>query len=261
VPEGENAVLGVLYRVAHEPPPRLQHGGWLAPLVQATMQQDPDARISMEEVVASLRAGPEGHDRTQVLTAVPPTPMVTSSAVEEPLPERTAVRTGTGEHDRRARGRRLALLTLAAVLVIGAIAAVALLVAGDDDPDRTALPNNTDATSSSGASADDGSPSEQPTAEDLESLASTYVTTAADDPDAGFALLTPAYQERSPEYADFWGRLSNPRMIDVESDPAEMTVTYTYRYNFQGEGNVTERVTLFLVQEGDQLLIDDAVSG
>ena len=38
---GENAVLGVLYRVAHEPPPRLRGGGWLAPLLEATMEHDP----------------------------------------------------------------------------------------------------------------------------------------------------------------------------------------------------------------------------
>ena len=57
-----------------------------------------------------------------------------------------------------------------------------------------------------------------PTAEELEEFASSYVSTAADDPDAGFALLTPDYQARSPEYADFWGRW-NPEILDVKADP------------------------------------------
>ena len=75
-----------------------------------------------------------------------------------------------------------------------------------------------------------------PTAEELESFASTYVSTAADDPDAGFALLTPDYQARSPEYADFWGSVSNPEILDVTADPEELTVTYTYKYDFAGSG-------------------------
>lgn len=268
-PEGENAVLGVLYRVAHEPTPQLDDGGWLAPLVRGTMQQGPADRMSMEDVVAYLRAGPEATDRTRVLAAVgPPTPPP-PTVHDEPVPERTAVRTATGEHDRTGpatrpgpprRTTRVALMAAAAVLVVGAVATAVLLIGGDEDPGPTTLPNNTGAASSSTSGSQSQSPAEEPTAEELESFASTYVTTAAQDPDAGFALLTPAYQERSPEYADFWGTMSNPKMLDVSADPAAMTVTYTYQYDWPADGNITETVTLQLVQEGDQLLIDDAVT-
>ena len=55
--------------------------------------------------------------------------------------------------------------------------------------------------------------------------------------------------------------MSNPEILEVSADPDDMTVTYTYKYDYPGSGNVTERVTLFLVRDGDQLLIDNAVSG
>jgi eukaryotic-like serine/threonine-protein kinase len=45
--------------------------------------------------------------------------------------------------------------------------------------------------------------------------------------------------------------VTNPEILDVGADPDNLTVTYTYRYNKQGEGNVTETVTLQLVQEDD----------
>ncbi|UMG92822.1 serine/threonine protein kinase [Nocardioides sp. TF02-7] len=53
---GGSAVLGVLYRIAHEPPPRLRTAGWLGPLLEMTMTHDPAQRPSMEDVASYLRA-------------------------------------------------------------------------------------------------------------------------------------------------------------------------------------------------------------
>jgi hypothetical protein len=92
----------------------------------------------------------------------------------------------------------------------------------------------------------------------MEQFAEDYVTTAAADPAAGFALLTPAYQGESgglEGYESFWGTVTNPRILDVEADPDNLTVTYTYSYNVRGEGTRTETVTLRLVQEGDDFRI------
>jgi hypothetical protein len=158
------------------------------------------------------------------------------------------------------------------VILIAVIGAILLLGAEDDPPVEAALPNTTTDPSSRAdrsSATDDAGPGETaetgdaaaPTAEELESFASSYVSTAASDPAAGFALLTPAYQERSPEYADFWGSVSNPEILNVKADPEQLTVTYTYKYDIAGSGSQTETVTLFLVQDGDQLLIDDATSG
>ncbi|MDZ5623317.1 serine/threonine-protein kinase [Nocardioides sp. HM23] len=272
---GENAVLGVLYRVAHEPPPRLRGGGWLAPLLEATMDHDPDNRLTMDDVAAYLHAGPQGTadsapagPGTQVLPLVAAAPDPPDAPTDD-NPTSTAVAaaasssTSTRTHPWKLW---LAIGGAAAVLVLAAIGAMLLLGGGDDDPqdDAAGLPNTTtDASSDNEAATEPGDETtdSSPSADDLESFASSYVSTAADDPDAGFALLTPDYQARSPEYAEFWGSVNNPEILEVSADPDDLTVTYTYKYDFPGSGNLTERVTLFLVQDGDQLLIDNAVSG
>uniref|UniRef100_UPI0025E2CF8D serine/threonine-protein kinase n=1 Tax=Nocardioides sp. TaxID=35761 RepID=UPI0025E2CF8D len=54
---GDN-VLGALYRIVHEDPPRLPNSGWLAPLLEATMCREPAERWSMARVRDVLAAGP-----------------------------------------------------------------------------------------------------------------------------------------------------------------------------------------------------------
>ena len=275
---GENAVLGVLYRVAHEPPPRLRGDGWLAPLLEVTMDHEPDNRLSMDDVAAYLHAGPQGASitppaglGTQVLPQVAAAPSgppaasddnPTSTAISAPAATSTGTSASASAPSRPSR-RRIALGAAAAVIVLAVIGSL-LLLGGGDDPgqDAASLPNTTtDPNADPGSETGDSTTDTVPSAEDLESFASSYVSTAADDPDAGFALLTQDYQARSPEYADFWGSVSNPEILEVTADPDDLTVTYTYKYDFPGSGNQTERVTLFLVQDGDRLLIDNAVSG
>ncbi|HEY0952797.1 serine/threonine-protein kinase, partial [Nocardioides sp.] len=53
---GDN-VLGALYRIVHEEPPRLPDAGWLSPLLLATMSRDPRDRWSMARVRDVLAAG------------------------------------------------------------------------------------------------------------------------------------------------------------------------------------------------------------
>ena len=50
---GDN-VLGALYRIVNEPPPRLDSAGAMAPLLEATMTRDPADRWSMAEVLRYL---------------------------------------------------------------------------------------------------------------------------------------------------------------------------------------------------------------
>jgi len=54
---GDN-VLGALYRIVHEEPPRLPDAGWLSPLLLATMSREPRERWSMARVRDVLAAGP-----------------------------------------------------------------------------------------------------------------------------------------------------------------------------------------------------------
>ncbi|NPC99128.1 serine/threonine-protein kinase, partial [Nocardioides sp. zg-DK7169] len=55
---GEN-LLGALYRIVHEEPPRVSDPGWLGPLLHATMATDPARRWSMPQVRDFLAAGPD----------------------------------------------------------------------------------------------------------------------------------------------------------------------------------------------------------
>ena len=147
------------------------------------------------------------------------------------------------------------------MIVIAVVGALLLIGGWDDDPNdarRTAEHHDGCELEQRSRRRGERLHDAAPTADELEEFASSYVSTAADDPDAGFAMLTPDYQARSPEYVDFWGSVSNPEILNVKADPDGLTVTYTYKYDFAGSGSQTERVTLFLVQDGDQLLIDDA---
>ncbi len=54
---GDN-LLGGLYRIVHEEPPRLPDAGWLASLLEATMTHDPADRWTMDQVRDFLQAGP-----------------------------------------------------------------------------------------------------------------------------------------------------------------------------------------------------------
>ena len=73
---GDN-MIGGLYRIVNEEPPRLDNAGWLAPLLDGTMVKDPAARMSMAEVRDFLAGGgqpthAEFATVTQPLTTVQP---------------------------------------------------------------------------------------------------------------------------------------------------------------------------------------------
>ena len=247
----ENTPLAVVYRIVHEDPPHVTSAGWLAPLIAATMTKDPEGRPPMT-AVRDLLERAEGPERTMALPAVsvaaappppprdPPPPPVVERAAVPPVPN--------GRHRAPARTALIAAAAVAALLAV--LTAVLLALPDGDDPEPTA--------GSSPTSSQSTAPVAQTTAEELQAFAENYVRTAADDPDAGFAMLTPSYQESSDQYADFWGPMRDPEILEISSDPAAMTVTYTYRYTMPATGSRTEKVTLELVREGDDLLIDGA---
>lgn len=280
---GDN-VLGGLYKIVNEEPPRLRNAGWLAPLLEVTMTRDPADRPTMADVRDYLRARPgekaappaagtptPTRETPAVATAplgpppaAPPSPPDGLTIIGPPVP----VDDGAGDRE-SGRDRRAGVLAVVGGAIAAVVAVIGVIIllssGGDDEPTATG-----DGSSQSGEQrSDGGSPApsdpttsddapERPTAEELESFAEAYVSTASTDPPAGFRQLTPAYQSRSPDYREFWGSVSNPRILEVSGDPGSMTVTYTYRYNMRGAGNVTETVTLSLVQRDGQLLIDDA---
>lgn len=76
----------------------------------------------------------------------------------------------------------------------------------------------------------------------------TYLATAAANPRAGFAMLTPRFKAASRGfhgYRSFWGNVTSVRLHEVHADPATLMVSYEYSYRYRGEPR-TDPVTLRL---------------
>lgn len=141
---GDN-LMGALYRIVHEEPPRPRNAQWLTPVLEATMTRDPLARWDMARVRDFLAQG--GHHVT--VTPAPPTAedvaVPSSSTVAlapvpverpepgttggrgrqpvDPLPRPVAIAPEPGERTRRRRSVLPLILVgmLVAALLIGAL--------------------------------------------------------------------------------------------------------------------------------------------
>ncbi|TQK71803.1 hypothetical protein FBY23_3606 [Nocardioides sp. SLBN-35] len=210
-----------------QPPVVPRSSGWLAPLIELGLRSDPRERPSTEELAAYLRA-----------RVAPP------------------------DQRRRIPVAGLALAGAAMVTLLGLVGA-ALLFGGGDAESPGTRPETSDTTTPEESEPTTAVPSSgptPPTAAQLETFARDYVATASGDPALGFTWLTEAYQQRSPRYREVWASIRDPRILSVSADPAAMTVRYTYRYRLRGGGSRTEDITLFLVQDGERLLIADATA-
>ncbi|MBJ7528356.1 MAG: serine/threonine protein kinase [Nocardioides sp.] len=268
--EVKDNVLGALYRIVHEDPPRLDDAGWLAPLLEHTMTHDPAERWPMHRVRDFLAAGPgsaetavlprAGSGETQRLSVLPP---VSTGVAPVVTPAAAAAATG-GRAERPRRAGRV----LAAALALVAIAAVTGLafVLGNDratEQPATAAPGSGGSASGSPEASPSGSPSgspsptaqPRPTAASMTAFVDQYIPLAASDPESAFAMLTPAFQQASgglDGYLGFWGTVRRAEVLDVSADPAAGTVSYVYRRQTEaGGGPVEESVTLQLQQQSD----------
>lgn len=226
---------GATPRDGHAPAPGtrgLRDVGWLAPITELALLADPRERPSAAEVAAYLRARVGG-----------------------PAP--------TGR-PRRPSGVVLALAGAAVIVGLGLLGAALLFLGPDDGPAARTPAQTSDAPSSSATPDGAGTtpaPAETSTpvsAGELEEFARDYVALASREPEQGFRLLTPAYQQQSPRYREVWSAIDDPRILAITPDPLAMSVSYTYRYSLPGGGTRTEDITLRLVQRGGSLLIAGA---
>lgn len=264
---GEN-VLGALYRIVNDPPPRVEDAGRLAPLLEASMVHAPEERWSMAEIVRFLDTGEPGsaRPRAEVQHAVETAPShaVTDTATAVAVAPPAAVQSAQGGH-RGARDdrRRSVLPALIAGLVALLVVAIVVLAVQDDPQENLALDPGadatTDATTSDSPSPEPTSPTSDPVAvptqKDLRAFITSYLDLASSDPEQGFQLLTPAFQRQSDRYDEFWGNVSNPQVLEFSADPSALTVSYTYRYQLRGQGRKVDPVQLQLVATDDGYLI------
>ncbi|MET0821047.1 MAG: serine/threonine-protein kinase [Aeromicrobium sp.] len=268
---GDN-VLGAMYRIVHEEPPRLDDDP-MAALVTSMMQHDPDARPSMAAVEQAAAALPRGAvapldlESTQGFAAfsdtqpVPEAPTVaappSATTAFRPLapPVAEAAPEPTPHVGTSPRGSRMIWVAVGAIAAVIAIVLGLRLGGGDDDRPVADSPSST--PSSPGSEATTDAPAEDATTMALKGFVADYLTTAPNDPDAGFAMLTPEFQKKSKGikgYKGFWSRVSNLDVKQVSADPASLRVSYTYSYELDGDSR-SDAVTLQLEKSGDSFLI------
>jgi serine/threonine protein kinase len=245
---GDN-VIGGLYRIVHEEPPRPTDAGWLTPLLEATMVRDPSRRWSMQQVHAYLDSGvapPVMSDptSTQVLTPVPaePTPPAT---VPPPAPAPAPPAGGA-----RRSPSWLWLLGFALVLLLAVVGYVLLTHRGSDSGGAANGPTGTGSSSAP-------STSKKPTEKGIEAFIRDYVATVSTDPSKSWMMLTPKFQEESGgfgKYSRFWDPASNGKVLSISADPKDLTVSY--QVHFDDFNNGPGPTVLDLKYENGKYLID-----
>lgn len=281
---GDN-VLGALYRIVHEDPPRLTSAGWLSPLLEATMCREPGDRWSMARVRDVLAAGPT---TTVVASAPPPTPPTATTARDDdptrmlsravpPVPAApTAPPPGVdgapaplspvaAQPPRRRSGVVPVVAVVLAVLAIAVIGWLAYEAGTNDDTGaepragRTGGAGDAGDAETGGSSAspsDDASP--QVTPDGMENFVEDYLATVTSDTKAAWAMLTPAFQDVSDgfgRYNAFWKTIARADMLSAQPDPANRRITYTVEYERRDGTETTDQVTLQLDGSDGQYLI------
>lgn len=247
---GDN-VLGALYRIVNEEPPRLADAGWLTPLLEGTMVRDPARRWTMEQVRDFL-ADPASRTSDTTLTQ----PLGVVGEVSPPS-ARQATPPASSPASRRTPSRMLLVgLGLVLTLVLGLVLYAAL--SGDRSPAPGSTAPSPD-TSASPSPSPSPSPSAaaKPTAEGMKTFIRDYVSAVASNPGTSWQMLTPKFQRESgglAAYRKFWDDATNGRVLSITANPRDLTVSYQVRFdNFDNGPGPT---VLDLKFADDRYLID-----
>ncbi len=256
---GDN-LIGALYKIVHEDPPRLPDVHPMAGLVSVMMKRDIEQRWSMSQVRDELARMARGHDST---VAAPPV-VLRSPDPTGVLPAVSTARVPPPPPSPRPRRGAVGWGLLAAVAVV-AIASVALAYvwAGRGTPE--ALPDETPGSSQTAETPDSTAPApasvektREEIKEEMDTFITSYIATVTSDPAAAFEQLTPEFKRASggyEGYIGYWGTVRSAEVLEVQSDPSDRTVGYTVRYVMESGRENTEQVRLQLQEQGDGYLI------
>ena len=256
-------LMGALYKIVHENPPRLAHAGWLAPVLEHTMAREPGDRWRMTQVRDFLGQGPEatiapafvpvgGAEDTRVLQATPPEPIAVPPVVADPAMTRPVAPAPTSRRDRRSPWPWI--LAAMIVLALAVIAGAALLGTrgGDGTPSTGGSSGHSSPSTPSSSSANDQTAA-------MRSFITTYLSTVTSDQHASWAMLTTGFQKESGgfgKYQRFWRGFGSATPTNITPNPADLSVTYAVDYVRTDGGTSSDEVTLHLVRDGESYLIN-----
>jgi serine/threonine protein kinase len=265
--------LATLQNIVNEPVPRPERAGVITEPIVRMMDSDPSSRWAVADAAYALHRIHAQHrtDRTREETAAlahgagavaattqahpapspeptleptpTPTPTPTPEPAREPTPEPTPVPAAPPRRSRRGRVALLVCGVLAALVILGALAAFVL----DDDPTSTAgdtTEPSADASSSAtggnaaGNGAGDGgntpdAGSDVNAAGSPEAFVEDYYAVLPDDTETGWSMLTPGFQSEVGSYGDyegFWSTIDSVTVEDVQAagpDAVDTTLVYT----------------------------------
>jgi eukaryotic-like serine/threonine-protein kinase len=254
-------VLGGLFRIVNEAPPRLPDAGRLAPLLEATMVKDPKKRWSMAQVRDFLAEtpAPGNDDATRVLAPPPP-------ASSTPAPATTATKTAAAPtRERSSATNKWLLAGLGAVLVLVLVLGTLLASRGSNDQNTPASGPASTPSASHSAKQQKKKPSPTkkpkagptPTAQGMQSFIRSYVSTVGTNPDQAWPMLTPKFQRESggiAKYRKFWSGVGQGHVRDITADPHTLVVSYRVRFDNFGSGK--RPTVLKLVYRDGRYFID-----
>ncbi len=241
-------VLSGLVRLVNDEPPRLREAGWLTPLLEGTMEKDPARRWSMTEVRDFL-ADPASRTRPVAPPVLAPTP-------EDGRTMRTPSRHPV--LGSRERAWLLGLVGLAVAVVLGLV--LYTVLPDGDEPAGSADEQTSEAPSEeTSEESPTAEPAEvaDPTAEGMDDFIRGYVAAISEDPTLSFEMLTQRFQRQSggiEQYRDFWDGVGEGQLLEIESDPESLVVSYRVRFDNFGTGQ--RPTVLQLVWDGERYLID-----
>jgi serine/threonine protein kinase len=285
-------VMGGMYRIVHDDPPRLPGDHPLAGVLARTMVKDPDQRWSAERVRDELRrvatgASLSGVDTTTAPHPPPPPPVPAASPVaytstmaevaaapsERVPPERPAAPPAPTSPSRRSP---LGWIAAVAVLVLLAGLGAYLLWPGDGQrpagteaqTEQSEEPSASEEPSTEPSTEPSESATEEPTTEpsppaggtqaEVRAFVRDYFSLVTSAPESSYVMLTPEFQTASggfERYSGFWSTISSARPYDITVDPESLVASYTIDYVTTSGRTSTEQKQLQLVQEGDDYLI------
>ncbi|HEY3530265.1 MAG TPA: serine/threonine-protein kinase [Nocardioides sp.] len=252
-------LMGALYRIVHEDPPRLTNAGWLAPALEHAMTPKPEDRWSMAQVRDFLVHGDQitihpvpfgalDEDGTRVLHPTPSAPVAVPPVPLDPPASEPAA---TARRTRRSPWPWA--VAVAAIIAAAVIAAAALSGSRDGSSPSASPPSHPAARTTS------SSPEATHPATAMRSFITTYLSTVTSDQHASWAMLTPAFQQASGgfgRYQGFWRMYRSATPRDITPDPEGMTVSYGVDYVKTDGETSSDEVTLRLVKDGSSYLID-----